>query len=66
MSAGRGVASSEIIKAADQDSVPDRRARVSEFAHIRVEHFFFEELMILIDRGKGGKSRYVPILSELA
>lgn len=41
-------------------------ARVSEFAHIRVEHFFFEELMILIDRGKGGKSRYVPILRELA
>jgi integrase/recombinase XerD len=41
-------------------------ARVSEFAHIRVEHFFFEELMILIDQGKGGKSRYVPILPELA
>jgi integrase/recombinase XerD len=40
--------------------------RVSEFANIRVEHFFFDELMILIDKGKGGKSRYVPILSELA
>ena len=41
-------------------------ARVSEFANIRVEHFFFDELMLLIDKGKGGKSRYVPILSELA
>jgi integrase/recombinase XerD len=41
-------------------------ARVSEFAGIKVEHFFFDELMILIDKGKGGKSRYVPILSELA
>jgi integrase/recombinase XerD len=41
-------------------------ARVSEFANIKMEHFFFDELMILIDRGKGGKSRYVPILAELA
>jgi integrase/recombinase XerD len=41
-------------------------ARVSEFANIKVEHFFFDELMILIDKGKGGKSRYVPILSDLA
>jgi len=41
-------------------------ARVSEFANIKVEHFFFEELMILIVKGKGGKSRYVPILPELA
>lgn len=41
-------------------------ARVSEFANIKVEQFFFDELMILIDKGKGGKSRYVPILSELA
>ncbi len=41
-------------------------ARVSEFANIRVEHLFFDELMILIEKGKGGKSRYVPILSELA
>src|SRR5215207_8818435 len=41
-------------------------ARVSEFANIRVEHFFFDELMILINKGKGGRSRYVPILSELA
>jgi integrase/recombinase XerD len=40
-------------------------ARVSEFANIKVEHFFFDELMILIDKGKGGKSRYVPILPEL-
>src|ERR1043165_6478801 len=41
-------------------------ARVSEFTNIKVEHFFFDELMILIDKGKGGKSRYVPILPELA
>jgi integrase/recombinase XerD len=41
-------------------------ARVSEFANIKVEHFFFDELMILLDRGKGGKSRYVPLLPELA
>jgi len=41
-------------------------ARVSEFANIKVEHFFFDELMILIERGKGGKGRYVPILPELA
>jgi len=41
-------------------------ARVSEFALIRVEDLFFDELMILINKGKGGKSRYVPILAELA
>ncbi len=41
-------------------------ARVSEFAGIRVEDLFFDELMVLINKGKGGKSRYVPILAELA
>jgi len=41
-------------------------ARVSEFAAFRVEDLFFDELMILINKGKGGKSRYVPILAELA
>src|SRR4051812_46124894 len=41
-------------------------ARVSEFAGIRIEDLFFDELMILIDKGKGEKSRYVPILAELA
>lgn len=41
-------------------------ARVSEFTGIRVEDLFFDELMILINKGKGGKSRYVPILAELA
>lgn len=41
-------------------------ARVSEFAHLRVQDFFFDEHTILIDKGKGGKSRYVPILPELA
>jgi len=41
-------------------------ARVSEFVHIKVEDFFLDEAMILITKGKGGKSRYVPILPELA
>jgi integrase/recombinase XerD len=41
-------------------------ARVSEFVNIKVEDFFFDEAMILITKGKGGKSRYVPILPELA
>lgn len=41
-------------------------ARVSEFVSIKVEHFFFAEEMILIEKGKGGKSRYVPILPESA
>jgi integrase/recombinase XerD len=40
--------------------------RVSEFASLRVEDLFFDELMILINKGKGGKSRYIPILAELA
>ncbi len=33
---------------------------------MRVEDFYFDELMVLIEKGKGGKSRYVPILAELA
>jgi len=41
-------------------------ARVSEFANITVEDVFFEEQMILIAKAKGGKSRYVAILPELA
>ena len=41
-------------------------ARVSEFVSIKVEDFYFDEQMILIRKGKGGKSRYVPILPELA
>jgi integrase/recombinase XerD len=41
-------------------------ARVSEFVHVKVEDFFLDEAMILITKGKGGKSRYVPILPELA
>src|SRR5262249_34930384 len=41
-------------------------ARVSEFTNIKAEDFFFEEAMILIAKGKGGKSRYVPILPGLA
>jgi integrase/recombinase XerD len=41
-------------------------ARVSEFVNIKVEDFFFDETMILIAKAKGGKSRYVPILPELA
>jgi integrase/recombinase XerD len=41
-------------------------ARVSEFVSIKVEDFYFDEQMILIQKGKGGKSRYVPILPELS
>src|SRR4029453_4350979 len=41
-------------------------ARVSEFVNIPVEDGFFGEQMILIGKAKGGKSRYVPILPELA
>ncbi len=41
-------------------------ARVSEFVSIEVGDFYFDEQMILIRKGKGGKSRYVPILPELA
>jgi integrase/recombinase XerD len=41
-------------------------ARVSEFVNIKVNDFFFDEQMILISKAKGGKSRYVPILPELA
>src|SRR5712692_725011 len=41
-------------------------ARVSEFVNIKVEDFFLDEAMLLIAKGKGGKSRYVPILPELA
>ena len=40
-------------------------ARVSEFVSVKVEDFYFDEQMILIQKGKGGKSRYVPILPEL-
>ncbi len=41
-------------------------ARVSEFVNLKVEDVFFEEQMILIAKAKGGKSRYIPILPELA
>ncbi|MBI3293599.1 MAG: tyrosine-type recombinase/integrase [Deltaproteobacteria bacterium] len=41
-------------------------ARVSEFVNLKAEDVFFEEQMLLIAQAKGGKSRYVPILPELA
>ena len=41
-------------------------ARVSEFTNIKAEDLFFDEQMLLIAKAKGGKSRYVPILPELA
>ena len=41
-------------------------ARVSEFVNIKGNEVFFEEQMILISKAKGGKSRYVPILPQLA
>ena len=40
--------------------------RVSEFVNLKAEDVFFDEQMILIAKAKGGKSRYVPILPELA
>jgi integrase/recombinase XerD len=41
-------------------------ARVSEFVNIKADEVFFEEQMILIAKAKRGKSRYVPILPQLA
>jgi integrase/recombinase XerD len=41
-------------------------ARVSEFVSLKVEDLFFDEQMILIEKGNGGKSQYVPVLPELA
>lgn len=41
-------------------------ARVSEFVNIKADEVFFEEQMILIAKAKGGKSRYVSILPQLA
>jgi integrase/recombinase XerD len=41
-------------------------ARVSEFVNIKADEVFFEEQMILISKAKGGKSRYVPVLPQLA
>jgi integrase/recombinase XerD len=40
--------------------------RVSEFVNITADEVFFEEQMMLISKAKGGKSRYVPILPQLA
>jgi integrase/recombinase XerD len=40
--------------------------RVSKFVNIKTDEVFFEEKMILISKAKGGKSRYVPILPQLA
>src|SRR2546427_168267 len=41
-------------------------ARVSEFVNLTAEDVFFDEQMLSIAKAKGGKSRYVPILPELA
>jgi integrase/recombinase XerD len=41
-------------------------ARVSEFVNIKAEELFFDEQTILICKAKGGKSRYVPLMPELA
>jgi integrase/recombinase XerD len=41
-------------------------ARVSEFVNIKADEVFFEEQMLLISKAKGGKSRYVPMLPQLA
>jgi integrase/recombinase XerD len=34
--------------------------------NIKADEVYFDEQMILIAKAKGGKSRYVPILPELA
>jgi integrase/recombinase XerD len=41
-------------------------ARVSEFVNIKADEVFFEEQMLRISKAKGGKSRYVPMLPQLA
>ena len=41
-------------------------ARVSEFVNLHMQDFFFDEAVLLIEKGKGGKSRYVPLLPGLA
>lgn len=50
----------------DLKSVLATGARVSEFVNITANAVFFEEQMILISKAEGGKSRYVPILPQLA
>ena len=40
-------------------------ARVSEFVQVQVPEVYFDEQMLLITQGKGGKQRYVPLLPEL-
>lgn len=40
--------------------------RASEFVNIKAEDILFEECEILVTHGKGGKKRYVPILTSLA
>lgn len=40
-------------------------ARVSEFVQMQVPDVYFDEQMLLITQGKGGKQRYVPLLPEL-
>ena len=40
-------------------------ARVSEFVHLQVPDVYFDEQMLLITHAKGGKQRYVPLLSDL-
>lgn len=41
-------------------------ARVSEFVRLRVEDTSFAERIIVVQRGKGGKRREIPIRRELA
>jgi integrase/recombinase XerD len=41
-------------------------AQVPEFVNIKADEVFFDEQMILLSKAKGGKSRYVPMLPQLA
>src|SRR4029434_9627119 len=40
-------------------------ARVSEFVQVQVPDVYFDEQMLLLTQGKGGKQRYVPLLPDL-
>ena len=47
-------------------SLLETGTRVSEFVQLRVEDVSFAERLIVIQRGKGGKRREVPLRRELA
>jgi len=40
--------------------------RISEFVNLKIEHFFFEEEIVVIKNDKGDKQRSIPITKTLA